>query len=137
MKKILMQVLEFVGLSGIGWFLDFGTYMLLGFASSNVVLNNIISSWVGVTFVFIFATRRVFKNNSRISLKWKYLIYLLYQLVLIFLISKLLGVINTGIINHIDITPVVRISATISKILVTPITMVSNFLVLKGVIEKL
>lgn len=137
MKKILMQVLEFVGLSGIGWFLDFGTYMLLGFASSNVVLNNIISSWVGVTFVFIFATRRVFKNNSRISLKWKYLIYLLYQLVLIFLISKLLGVINTGIINHIDITLVVRISATISKILVTPITMVSNFLVLKGVIEKL
>lgn len=137
MKKLLMQVLEFVGLSGIGWLLDFGTYMLLGFASSNVVLNNIISSWVGVTFVFIFATRRVFKNNSRISLKWKYLIYLLYQLVLIFLISKLLGVINMSIVNHIDIAWAVRFSTVISKILVTPITMVLNFFVLKEVIEKL
>lgn len=137
MKKLLMQSLKFVGLSGIGWLLDFGTYTLLGFASSNVVLNNIISSWVGVTFVFIFATRNVFKNNSKISLKWKYLIYLLYQLVLIFLISKLLGVINTSMENNINIVLIVKFSALISKILVTPITMVLNFFVMKGVIEKL
>lgn len=132
-----MQALKFVSLSGIGWLLDFGTYTLLGFVSINVVLNNIVSSWVGVTFVFIFATRKVFKSNSKISLSGKYLIYLLYQLILILLISKLLGVINTSIENNIDIALIVRFSAMISKILVTPATMVLNFFIMKGVIEKL
>lgn len=79
MKKLFLQVLKFIGFSGIGWILDFSVYTGLGFFSSNLDLNNRISSWVGVTFVFIFATRKVFKNNSRISLKWKYFIYILYQ----------------------------------------------------------
>lgn len=132
-----MQALQFVGLSGIGWILDFCTYTVLGFISSNLVLNNILSSWVGVTFVFIFATRKVFENNSKMSLKWKYAIYILYQFVLIFFISKLLGGVNEAICDLIQIGIVLRFSAIIAKILVTPITMVLNFFVMKGVIEKL
>lgn len=137
MKKLLMQAIQFVGLSGIGWLLDFATYTLLGFVSENLVLNNTISSWVGVTFVFIFATRKVFQNNSKISLKWKYLIYILYQCVLIFFISKLLDVVNLFIIENITIELILNFSAIISKIVVTPITMVLNFIVMKNVIEKL
>lgn len=137
MKKLLMQAIQFVGLSGIGWLLDFATYTLLGFVSENLVLNNTISSWVGVTFVFIFATRKVFQNNSKISLKWKYLIYILYQCVLIFFISKLLDVVNLFIIENITIELILNFSAIISKIIVTPITMVLNFIVMKNVIEKL
>ena len=60
MKKLLLQALKFLGLSGIGWILDFSVYTILGFFSENLVLNNYISSWVGVTFVFIFATRKIF-----------------------------------------------------------------------------
>lgn len=137
MKKLLSQAIKFVGLSGIGWLLDFMTYTLLGFFSTNLVLNNSISSWVGVTFVFIFATRKVFKNNSKISLKWKYIIYLLYQCLLIFVISKLLGGINGWILYNIEIAIIEKFSAIISKILVTPITMILNFVVMKSVIEKL
>lgn len=137
MKEILSQAIRFVGLSGIGWILDFCTYTVLDLMSSNLVLNNIISSWVGVTFVFIFATRKVFKNNSKISLKLKYLIYLGYQLILIFAISNLLGAINTAIVNNITIDLILKFSSIIAKILVTPITMVLNFFVMKGVIEKL
>lgn len=132
-----MQAVKFVGLSGIGWIMDFCIYTILGFVSDNIVLNNIISSWVGVTFVFIFATRKVFKNNSKIPLKWKYVIYLLYQCVLIFFVSKLLGVINNVIITNISIELVQRFSTLISKIFVTPITMVLNFFVMKYVIEKI
>ena len=132
-----MQAVKFVGLSGIGWIMDFCIYTVLGFVSDNIVLNNIISSWVGVTFVFIFATRKVFKNNSKIPLKWKYVIYLLYQCVLIFFVSKLLGVINNVIITNISIELVQRFSTLISKIFVTPITMVLNFFVMKYVIEKI
>ncbi|MBF1248868.1 MAG: GtrA family protein [Lachnospiraceae bacterium] len=137
MKNLLKQAVKFVGLSGIGWILDFLTYTILGFISSNVVVNNIISSWIGVTFVFIFATRKVFQNQSQISLKWKYLIYLGYQVLLILLISKLLGQVNEFILVHNTIRIIGRFSTIISKILVTPITMVLNFIVMKSVIERL
>lgn len=137
MKNLLKQAVKFVGLSGIGWILDFLTYTILGFISSNVVVNNIISSWIGVTFVFVFATRKVFQNQSQISLKWKYLIYLGYQVLLILLISKLLGQVNEFILVHNTIRIIGRFSTIISKILVTPITMVLNFIVMKSVIERL
>ena len=137
MKNLLKQAVKFVGLSGIGWILDFLTYTILGFISSNVVVNNIISSWIGVTFVFIFATRKVFPTQSQISLKWKYLIYLGYQVLLILLISKLLGQVNEFILVHNTIRIIGRFSTIISKILVTPITMVLNFIVMKSVIERL
>jgi putative flippase GtrA len=129
--------MKFIGLSGIGWILDFGTYTGLGLVWNNLVVNNTISSWVGVTFVFIFATRKVFNNVSKIPLKWKYVIYLLYQCILIFLISKLLNKINVILVTNIEISFVQQFSAIIAKILVTPLTMFLNFLVMKGIIEKL
>ncbi len=137
MKKLLKQALGFIGLSGIGWILDFMTYTLLGFVSDKLFINNIISSLVGVTFVFIFATRKVFQNNSKIPLKWKYFIYVVYQLVLIFLISKLLSIIALFIVENIDIAIVISLAGVIAKILVTPVTMILNFFVMKGIIEKI
>lgn len=135
--KLLQQAVRFVGLSGIGWILDFCTYTVLGFFSGNLVINNVISSWVGVTFVFIFATRKVFQNNSRISLKWKYLIYLLYQCVLIFLVSLLLKEVDGAITKWISIELIQAYSSIIAKIVITPLTMILNFFVMKGVIEKI
>lgn len=137
MKKLFDQAIRFIGLSGIGWILDFCTFFLLGKISTNIVMNNTISSWVGVTFVFIFATRKVFEDNSKIPLFLKYIIYLLYQVVLIFFISKLLNVINDFIVAKITIDLIVRYSSILAKILVTPITMILNFIVMKAVIEKL
>lgn len=137
MKKLFIQAIRFIGLSGIGWILDFTTYTVLGVISANLVLNNIISSWVGVTFVFLLSTRIVFKNNSKIPLKWKYVIYLLYQCVLIFFISKLLNRVNIYLLTHVTLAVVKNFSTIISKILVTPITMVLNFIVMKNVIEKI
>ena len=132
-----MQAIKFFGLSGIGWILDFTTYTILGFFSDNLVINNMVSSWVGVSFVFVFATRKVFQNHSKIALKWKYLIYLLYQCILIFFTSKLLNIINVAILSNTDIELLHRFSAIISKILITPITMILNFLIMKGIVEKI
>lgn len=137
MKKLISQAIRFVGLSGIGWILDFCTYTVLGIWSTNLFLNNMISSWVGVSFVFFFATRKVFQNNSKISLKWKYLIYLVYQFVLILISSKILSGIDVFIVKNIGVELIVNFSSIIAKILVTPITMVLNFFVMKGIIEKL
>lgn len=137
MKKLLLQAFKFFGLSGIGWLLDFSVYTILGHFSDNLVLNNYISSWVGVTFVFIFATRKIFKNDSNISIGWKYVIYLLYQAIMIFLMSKLLNVVNGILLSVFTIAIIVRFSAILAKIIVTPISMVVNFIVMKCVIEKI
>lgn len=134
MKNLILQAAKFIGFSGIGWVLDICVYAGLGLISSNLDLNNSVSSWVGVTFVFTFATRNVFKNHSRISLKWKYIIYIGYQIILIFLISKLLVQIN---IRLVEIAAVSELSSILSKLAVTPITMMLNFIVMKTVIEKL
>lgn len=137
MTHLIKQVVSFIGLSGIGWILDFCTYTALGFFSKNLVLNNMISSGVGVTFVFIFATWKVFQNNSRISLKWKYLIYVLYQALLIYLVSRILSGIHMLIVSYVTLKLILEFSPVIAKIVVTPFTMVLNFFVMKGVIEKL
>lgn len=137
MKKLLVQAIRFVGLSGIGWLLDFCVFAILGNVSSNVIANNFLSSWMGVTFVFLFATRKVFRNNSRIPLKWKYAIYLLYQLILIALVSQLLGFVNGLLLDYVHISLIEQFSGIAAKILVTPITMLLNFIVMKNLIEKL
>lgn len=137
MRALFLQAVKFIGVSGLGWILDFCTYTVLGLFSQDLSVNNIISSWVGVTFVFLYGTKEVFQNNSKIPLKLKYIIYLLYQCVLIFFISKLLNTINAVIVEKAMIDLILRYSSIISKILVTPITMVLNFFVMKGVVEKI
>ena len=54
-----------------------------------------------------------------------------------FLISKLLNHVHALILEHMTLQLILTFSAIISKILVTPITMISNFILMKGVIEKL
>lgn len=137
MKKLLIQAIKFFGLSGIGWILDFTVYTILGTFGDNLVLNNSISSWVGVTFVFIMSSGRIFKNKSKVPLWVKYIIYIAYQAVLIFLMSKLLGVIDLWITENITLEIVCKFSHIISKILITPITMVLNFIVMKNMIERI
>lgn len=132
-----MQGIHFIGLSGIGWIIDFSIYAMLDVISKRLFVNNIISSWAGVTFVFIFATRKIFQNNSNISLQWKYIIYIFYQCVLIFFISRLLSHINNIVLLKLSFSPIRNFSGIISKILVTPVTMILNFFVMRGVIEKL
>ena len=134
MKRLLLQALHFFGLSGIGWVLDFCTFTLLGLVSSNLILNNTISSWVGVTFVFCVATRYVFKNSNHLHLK--YIIYIVYQVLLIYMISKLLNAINIVLAGYFTNSRLIAVLPIIAKIIVTPITMILNFIVMKGIIKR-
>lgn len=137
MKRFIWQAVRFIGLSGVGWILDFCTYMGLAFFLHNLVWSNIVSSWVGVTFVFAFATRKVFQVHGKIPLKVKYVIYLGYQCVLIYFISKILNELNVIIDVRCTIALIRQFSAIIAKLAVTPITMVLNFLVMRLIVEKL
>ena len=137
MNKLLKQIISFIGLSGIGWILDFTTYTILACLSVNIFWCNVCGAVAGVTFVFISSTKFVFCNLSKITLYAKYLIYIAYQIILVYFISKLLVLINNNIVSHFSFIYVKECSAILSKIIITPITMLLNFIVLKNMIEKI
>ena len=110
LRQLLRQILRFLGLSGIGWLMDFTVYTLLSLRMENLALVNVLSSLVGASFVFVFSTRFVFRDSHRIPLWLKYAIYIVYQLVLIWLISKLLAWVHLMIVTHTSWPLLIRLA---------------------------
>ena len=137
MKKVIKQFFGFIGISGIGWIIDFIIYNILSsLFNVDISIANMISSLIGVTFVFIFSTRKIFENGGKLSLRTKCIIYLIYQVILILCVSKLIIVVKELLVN-IDIDLVVKYAKVLAKILITPITMTINFVVMKYLVEKM
>ena len=135
MRKLLKQGIAFVGISGIGWIMDFVIFNLLNLRSSYVAVNNMISSLVAVCFVFCVSTRKTFvQKDGGIPLK---VIYILYQIILILLVSQLLAIIAAGLYQTFSGSIIGNFSAMAAKIIVTPVTMCLNFLVMKLLIERI
>ena len=126
LRALLMQALRFVGLSGIGWLLDFTVYTLLSTRVSNLAAVNMISSLVGASFVFAFSTRFVFRDNhaSRYSGNIACTLPIRSCLSSCFAAARK---INTLITTYISAALIVKYSAILSKIIVTPITMTLFF----------
>ena len=139
LKKILKQFIKFLFLSGIGWLIDFTLYLIFSnIFDFKIIYSNILSSIPAVTFVFFVSTRRIFIKNKRgLTLKEKYLIYFLYQVILIITISLLGQYLYLLILKNIAVKIELKILKLIIKILITPITMLINFIVMKFLVEKL
>lgn len=138
--KLFHQFKIFLLTSGMGWIIDFSIYSIITtFLGTNVLYANIISSIPAVTFVFFVSTKKTFSNNStNVSLKLKYIIYIVYQLILLFIISSLGQWLFDILITIPWITNILgRYIKIFIKVIITPITMTINFLVMKGLIEKL
>lgn len=137
MKKILVEAIKFVGISGVGWIIDICIYLTLTYIiKCNVFLANVTSSLVGVTFVFIVSTRKIFKNNSKINLKIKYIIYVIYQILLIITASKIMLIISDAL-KETNINIILNYINIIVKIIITPFTLLINYIVMKYLIEKI
>ena len=135
--KTVKQMLKFFGVSVLGWIIDFSIYNLLIYLFDiNIGVINVISSLIGVTFIFIFSTRKIFLNNGKIDIRFKYVIYIVYQIVLILSVSRLLPILKDYLLSF-DISIIKNYSNAIAKVMVTPITASINFIVMKYVIEKL
>ena len=137
MNKLFKQILGFLGFSGIGWILDFITYTTLALLSINLFFCNIMGAVIGISFVFVFSTRYLFKDNGRLPLFAKYIIYIIYEITLVCLVSKLLVLVNIFVISNLHFAFVKEFSIVFSKMFVTPITMVMNFIAMKYLIEKI
>jgi len=137
MKNLIKQAINFFGISGIGWILDIIVYTIsTSIFKINVDVSNTFSSFIGVTFVFFVSTRKLFINNSKINIKIKYIIYIIYQVLLIFTASNIMLILKDYLLT-ININLIIKYINIIVKIIITPFTMVINFVVMKNLIEKI
>ena len=137
LKKLIIQAVKFVGISGIGWLIDFSVFTILGLFGIPSQICNIISSLCGVTFVFFLSTRKTFEVSlKRFTLRQKYIMYVLFEIAVIIVASKYVGILD-GAFAGTGIEVLVRFSAIAAKICVTPFTMVVNFIFMKFLTEKI
>ena len=138
-KKLIKQGLSFILVSGIGWIFDFTTYLILtNIFDLNVMISNMISAIPALTYVFAMSSKRIFKNeNSKVSLKFKYIIYFVYQIILVTTVSFIAGFLYDYVIGIITINILIKYMKLIVKIIITPITMLLNFIIMKNLIEKI
>lgn len=126
-----------MGISGIGWLIDFGVFTVLGLFGIPSWICNIISSLCGVTFVFFVSTRKTFEVSlKRLTLKQKYLVYVLFEIMVILVASRFVGLLDTTF-KGLDIGLLQKFSAIAAKICVTPFTMFINFIFMKILTEKI
>ena len=139
-QRLSKDLFHFILISGTAWLLDFGLFLIFSSVLGlNVLFSNLISTIPAFTFVFFVSSRKIFRNNTRrLTLKQKYWIYFIYQFVLVLSIS-LLGQWIYKLSHHFlfyqgftDNT--IKFSM---KILITPITMIMNFITMKILTEKL
>lgn len=139
-RFLIKQVIKFLLVSGTGWLIDFSIYLLLTEKLNFPVgYSNFVSGIPALTFVFCISINKIFKNiNKGISLKKKYIIYFIYQMLLIFTVSLVgqilyLIILNSKLYDMIIIRYYLKI---IVKIVITPITMILNFIVMKILCER-
>lgn len=140
-NKLLHQIVSFIIFSGIGFLIDFGIYYYL---TSNLVLPvmyaNMVSAIPAITWVFVLSTRKVFlrSKNSRIPIWVKYVSYLVYQFILLSIVSYIAQFLYDMLYIYTYSIPLVhQYFQLICKCMITPITMICNFLVMKNIIERL
>ena len=136
---MIYQIYKFLGISGIGWLLDFSIFTILGVFLDNLFKISMISALAGATFVFAMSPKFIFKNYNGISLKIKYIFYISYQICLIMLISYMIVKVDFILTQYVtDLFSFINeFCYILAKILVTPFAMLCNFIVLKLLIEKI
>lgn len=128
-----------MGISGLGWCLDFGIYLALTLLLELPVQTaNHISTIPAVTLVFFLSTRHTFRQRPGGLPLWvKYLLYVGYQLLLVAGVSWL----GQQVYDLLIVLPLPALILDSLKILIkigiTPITMLLNYFVLGRLTERL
>lgn len=136
-RVLAEQAVRFFMTSGVGWLIDFTVYAFLSALSGHPFVSNIVSSLCGVTFVFAVSSKKTFvSGRSRLTLRAKFSLYLGYQAVFILLSSAATGWLS-GVLFSCAVPLAARYFQLGAKIIVTPFTMVVNFIAMKLLIEKL
>jgi putative flippase GtrA len=133
---------RFLGLSGIGWLLDIAIYTLLVTTTGmSAGIAAFVGGTCGATFAFVTADRYVFRGE-RALLRRKLALYLCYLVAAIIVASFLVELVHRLLTYGFDaLVPEAHVSrvltAFLAKCIVTPITLIANFLVTRSLIKKI
>ena len=86
--------------------------------------------------MFLVSTKRIFVNNGKFNLKLKYCIYIIYQIILVSITSSIIGILVKAFMKS-NIVLISKYAKTLAKIVVTPFSMIFNYIVMKKLIEKI
>lgn len=140
-NNVLKQILKFVFFSGSGFLIDFGVYYYLtSYLAFPVMYANMVSAIPAITWVFVLSTRKVFlrSKNSKVPIVFKYCFYLLYQLILLSIVSYFAQFLYDNLHAYVIGIPIIyQYFQLVCKCMITPVTIVCNFLVMKNIIERL
>lgn len=135
-RGLLIQAFSFFAISGIGWIMDVIIFTLLTKLNVPVIFSNIVSATTATTYVYIISTKKIFQNKDGYNLKTKYILYFVYQIIMIVASSVIIYFVSESLRDIITIELILNNVKLVSKILVTPFTMLINFLFMKWLIEK-
>lgn len=138
-KKWMKLFIQFLGISGIGYMIDVSIYFLLTSGLEwRVSYSNMISAIPAITFVFIVSVKKLFEDTKKRPLIQKYMIYFMYQFLLLLAVSTVGQAIFDSVAHYGDqLSLSVAAIKMMIKFLITPITVICNFLFMRVLIEKL
>ena len=130
------QVISFILFSGIGFIIDFIFFIILtNLLHINISISNMISAIPAITYVFFISTKHTFKStfDSKKELICKYTIYVIYQIILVTIISVLAQYIF-AFLSTLELSESIEpnLLKIFTKVLITPVTMTSNFCFMKA-----
>lgn len=122
----MKRFLGFTLVSGGGWLLDMLAYTWLTQAlSTPAVAANLVSSFLGVSYVWLLALNRVFERGQY-GLSGYLLVYWAYQALSISLYSLLISSLTNSLWLQ-DLSGNLIPAAVTAKILATPLNLLSNY----------
>jgi len=131
----MRQFSFFTLISGLGWLGDFSlltTLLALGYP---VFLANFIGAFVAVTFVFFIARKHIFSTVPERSLKTTLGLYWVWQACAITAASAATAAL-AGLLFEQNILDTLFSAGMSAKILVTPVTLIANFVFMRTLLER-
>ena len=138
-QQLVRQGILFVAISGLGWLFDFTVFMTLsGPVGWPRLAANIVSGSCGSLFVFIVSATGIFQRNQG-GMGQKVVVLLTFNTIVIVASSFLLVLIAAtleavGQSHGWVLQPYVI--SSLAKIIVTPATLLLNFLVVRFLVER-
>ena len=136
----------FALVSGCGWLIDVGLTMFLVSLGTPPFWASIAGAGVAVTFVYVVSVHAIFDAGGKVGVGG-FPYYVVWQVCAIAAASALVALLTHGLLplaagtldrlSHENHTGVLTMAAGAAKALVTPLTLVANFLFIKWLTLRL
>ncbi|MDZ5650610.1 GtrA family protein [Nitrospirillum sp. BR 11828] len=139
--KVGVRLYRFALISGAGWAMDMATMTSLVWLKVPTFPANLIGASLALTFVFFVSQRHIFVHDGHL-LGRQFLYYCLWQVAAVSVASLVISFI-ASMLMMVDwpvsaswLPPHAVVASVLAKVIVTPLTLYSNFLFMTWLLER-